>query len=569
MNTALTDFVEVSNSGHILYVYDDMEQYLNNAIAFIHTGINQGHHIIFIDNSDRYQKIIKKLKANRIIETLDRIHYLDNYEFYQLYGNLHGDAIVHHFGKITEPFFKQNVTLRTWAHVEWKEQLDVFNKIKDFECTADQCVNEMGLISVCAYNGQHITGTFHNMLLSNHEYVMTDLKFSKSSLYEYCSKQTILPSFTAYKNILEKLDNFKMERKKVKEQLKASKTQLDSFIMHNLDPILMFNKEGQLITVNQAFEETFGWTSDELIGLNMLDFHTVPNNKLSEVQGNIQTLKKKKDISGYETQRIRKDGTLLDVMWSSFPIRDEKDQLDGWAVIIKDITEIKKSEQIVLQSEKLSTAGQLAASIAHEIRNPVTTVKGFLQLLQSDVKNTQHYYNIMQSEIDRIELILSEMLTLAKPQAVKIINQDIRNIVSSAIDLNEPQAILYNVQIKSEIVSEPLYIKCEENQIKQVCVNVIKNAIEAMQNQGGTLTITVSGTKNDPILLQFQDQGAGIPPHVLKQLGQPFYTTKEKGTGLGYMISKKIIEDHQGNINISSTVGKGTHVKIYLPKCLD
>lgn len=549
-SNTLTELLETSNGGHVLYVYDELECYVNKAVAFIVSGIHQGHHIIIIDSQSRYQQIQKKLKDHSDDELLDWIHYVDNYEFYRPYDDFHGHPMIEHFSAILEPLRKQEIPLRTWAHVEWKAQPDIFNKINAFECEADHSVNAMKLFSVCAYDGQHIPASLQNMLLRSHDYHMTDFEFGASSLYKNQVERTIMPS--------------------LKNQVIASKSQLSSFIMQNLDPILMFNKEERLIAVNHAFEKTFGWKSDELAGLSMMDFPTIPSELKHEVKWNIQQLEDVKDIEAYETQRVRKDGTRLDIMLSSFPFRNEDGLLDGWAVVIKDITELKKSEKSLLQSEKLTTAGQLAASIAHEIRNPVTTVKGFLQLLHSDsdVNENLHYYDIMTSEIERIELILGKLLVLAKPQAIKIAAQDIQYIVSSIISFYEPQASMYNVQIVTNIDSVPLFVKCEENQIKQVCNNVIKNAIESMKTNGGKLSIQLSAAEGNRILMRFQDQGKGIPPHVLQQLGQPFYTTKEKGTGLGVMISKKIIADHHGTMNIKSTVNKGTQVDILLPRDL-
>jgi len=156
----------------------------------------------------------------------------------------------------------------------------------------------------------------------------------------------------------------------------------------------------------------------------------------------------------------------------------------------------------------------------------------------------------MKSEIERIELILSELLMLAKPQAVRFAPKDIKLLIYDMVTLLNPQAIMNNVQISTEFEHQDVSIMCEENQLKQVFINFIKNAIEAMSN-GGNLTIQLSYNKNE-ILIRFIDEGSGIPKHLLSKLGQPFYTTKEKGTGLGFMVSKRIIEKHHGTVKITS-----------------
>lgn len=232
-------------------------------------------------------------------------------------------------------------------------------------------------------------------------------------------------------------------------------------------------------------------------------------------------------------------------------------------VIIRDISERKKNEELLINSEKLYVAGQLAAGIAHEIRNPLTSLKGFLQLIASGRKNNGTYYDIMNSELDRIEEIVSELLMLSKPQVYELAYQDMRVMIRDTVTLLETQAILHNIAIEAEYGTDPLWIYGVENQIKQVFINVIKNAIEAMID-GGSIKIKLS-RENDGVYVRIHDEGPGIDEEQLAKMGQPFYTTKEKGTGLGLMVSYKIVDNHQGKIDAISEIGKGTIFEIVLP----
>ncbi len=232
-------------------------------------------------------------------------------------------------------------------------------------------------------------------------------------------------------------------------------------------------------------------------------------------------------------------------------------------VIIRDISERKKNEELLINSEKLYVAGQLAAGIAHEIRNPLTSLKGFLQLIASGRKNNGTYYDIMNSELDRIEDIVSELLMLSKPQVYDLSYQDLRVMMRDTVTLLETQAILHNIAIEAEYGTDPLWIYGVENQIKQVFINVIKNAIEAMID-GGSIRIKLS-RDHDHIHVRIRDEGPGFAEDQLAKIGQPFYTTKEKGTGLGLMVSYKIVDNHQGQINVDSEVGKGTTFEITFP----
>jgi two-component system, sporulation sensor kinase A len=232
-------------------------------------------------------------------------------------------------------------------------------------------------------------------------------------------------------------------------------------------------------------------------------------------------------------------------------------------LIIRDVTDRKRAEELMLYSEKLSIAGQLAAGIAHEIRNPLTAIKGFLQLVEIDVKDKKQYFDIIYSELKRIELILSELLVLAKPQEVVFRPALTSLLLKDVVTLLETQAILQGVEIHLDIKDENTLIYCDENQMKQVFINFIKNAIDAMPN-GGNLYIHHE-RENNYLKIRFTDEGCGIPEEILKKIWEPFYTTKEKGTGLGLMVSYKIIENHLGLVSVNSKVNEGTTFEIKLP----
>jgi len=266
---------------------------------------------------------------------------------------------------------------------------------------------------------------------------------------------------------------------------------------------------------------------------------------------------------------MNKSGHFIQVNMKSVPIVIDN-KIVGVFVIVRDITELKDKEELIIKSEKLSIVGELAAAVAHEIRNPLTSIKGFLQLLQNkDAEDEEkHYYDIMLSEIERINLIVSEFMVLSKPQVITYKNENITSLLTDVITLLEAIAIVKNIEVTKEFEPDSILVKCEGNQIKQVFLNIFKNAIEAVPNKG-KIHIKVTQLKKDSVRIRFIDNGPGIPNDFLSRLGEPFYTTKEKGTGLGLMVSYKIIEDHQGSINIKSGLNKGTTVDIILPVSID
>lgn len=232
--------------------------------------------------------------------------------------------------------------------------------------------------------------------------------------------------------------------------------------------------------------------------------------------------------------------------------------------VTRDITERKQNEELLLRTVKLSVIGDLAASIAHEIRNPLTTLKGFIQYLQPALAGNSAFTDIMLSELDRINFIVSELLVLSRPQTVHVKPIHLHIVVDNVIKFLEAEANIKNTEIHIHFVDAPIAINGEENLLKQVFINIMKNALDAI-SANGEIRIQTQLLSDNEVLVRFSDNGCGIPQELLPRLGEPFYTTKEKGTGLGLLVSNKIIKDHQGRLNITSEIAKGTIVDIILP----
>lgn len=207
----LTKKLQVSSGGHILYFYDEVSNYINNALAYVVTGIEQKHHLLIIENRQRYQLLHDKLQAVLSQEQLTKVHFVDNYEFYRMYGDFHCQSIINHFMEILEPFIENQISIRTWAHVEWKEQDDILHKLEEFENAADSSVNAMGLISVCAYNANTAPASLQTIMMRNHEYFMTDKELVRSSLYTNSNKTVIFPSLSVQSEMQSEMDLYKQK----------------------------------------------------------------------------------------------------------------------------------------------------------------------------------------------------------------------------------------------------------------------------------------------------------------------------------------------------------------------
>ena len=200
--------------------------------------------------------------------------------------------------------------------------------------------------------------------------------------------------------------------------------------------------------------------------------------------------------------------------------------------------------------------------MAHEIRNPLTALMGFTQLLQTKNEAYKSYYEIMEVELKRINSIIDEFVQLSKPRVTLFKEHDVCTLVDNLEKVLHPQAAMNNVEMIIEKTDENTIIHCDEFQLKQVFMNVMRNAIDAMPI-GGTLRVLFT-KQQDCIRVCFKDEGVGIPKEKLSKIGEPF-TTKDTGTGLGLSVSYKIIEAHRGEMYFESEVGRGTSVHIYLP----
>ncbi|KMN42632.1 ATP-binding protein [Bacillus sp. LK2] len=219
---------------------------------------------------------------------------------------------------------------------------------------------------------------------------------------------------------------------------------------------------------------------------------------------------------------------------------------------------------IMKETENLAVIGTMSTTIAHEIRNPLTALKGFTQIQKERNPTDVMSYEIMLQEIERINGFVSELMLLGKPKPINYEWCNIREILLYVVQLMESYASQYKVKFHLQVDGNLPAINGDDKQLKQVLLNIIKNGIESMP-EGGDIHIRAFKKAGDNLCISVQDQGFGIENEKIEKIGKAFYTTKENGTGLGLMITYKIIEEHQGSIAIQSSMGVGTKVKIYLP----
>ncbi|MBK5347824.1 two-component sensor histidine kinase [Bacillus sp. TH22] len=216
------------------------------------------------------------------------------------------------------------------------------------------------------------------------------------------------------------------------------------------------------------------------------------------------------------------------------------------------------------ETENLAVIGTMSTTIAHEIRNPLTALKGFTQMQKERNPADTMSYDIMLQEIERINGFVSELMLLGKPKPTNYEWCNIGDILLYVVQLMESYATQYKVKFNLQVDGNLPVINGDDKQLKQVLLNIIKNGIESMPG-GGNIRILAYEKAGENLCISVEDQGLGIENEKIEKIGKAFYTTKENGTGLGLMITYKIIEEHQGSIAIESSMGIGTKVEIYLP----
>ncbi|MFV4882684.1 PAS domain-containing protein [Bacillus velezensis] len=351
-------------------------------------------------------------------------------------------------------------------------------------------------------------------------------------------------------------------RKKFQTILQKSRERYQLLIQNSIDTIAVIHND-KWVFMNESGISLFeAETYEDLIGKNVYDqLHPCDHDGVKQRIQNIIDRKTESEIikQSWFTFKNRLIYTEMVCIPTTF-FGETAVQ-----VILRDISERKQTEELMLKSEKLSIAGQLAAGIAHEIRNPLTAIKGFLQLMKPTMEENEHYFEIVFSELSRIELILSELLMLAKPQQNAVKERvNLKKIISEVTALLETQANLKGIFIKTDYEHDSMYINGDQNQLKQVFINLIKNAVESMPD-GGTVHIIMTEDEYS-VNVTVKDEGDGIPENVLKRIGEPFLTTKEKGTGLGLMVTFNLIKNHQGAIQVDSKPDRGTAFHITFPK---
>ncbi|MDD4237447.1 MAG: PAS domain S-box protein [Desulfotomaculaceae bacterium] len=338
------------------------------------------------------------------------------------------------------------------------------------------------------------------------------------------------------------------KRKEAEEALRESETRYRRIVETATEGIWVIDGAGRTTFANKKMAEMLACTDEELIGKSLHDF--IDDEWIAEADNNIKCYQQG-ILAQHEFKFRRKDGKELWVILSANPLFELNGKYSGLLAMVTDITEYKQIEKEMSRLDRLDLIGEMAAGIGHEIRNPMTAVRGFLQLFKEKNEFAKHeeYFNLMISELDRANSIITEFLSLAKNKAVELKPSKLNTILESMFPLIEADAIVTDKYINLETQELPS-LALDEKEIRQLILNLARNGLEAMP-PGGKLDLRTFVVGKE-VVLAVQDQGKGIEPGVAEKIGTPFYTTKENGTGLGLAVCYKVAERHNAKIDFET-----------------
>jgi len=346
------------------------------------------------------------------------------------------------------------------------------------------------------------------------------------------------------------------DRKRMEEALRLSEECFSKAF--NVSPVIMTIstlEDGRFINFNNAFCRVFGCSRDDVIGKTSLElgFWSDPADRFSVKQ----TIMEDKSVQDTEIYFCTNTGEQRLGLYSAVGL--EVNGVPCMLSIFTDITEQRQMEIEMLRMDRLNLVGEIAASIGHEIRNPMTAVRGFLQIFKDKYIEDREFLDLMIEELDRGNQIISEFLYLAKNKMVKLMPLNLNSVLKSIFPLVNASAMVKDKIIKMEMEDVPDLL-LDENEIRQLILNLVNNGMESMSSDGEVILRT--SVEKDHVVLAVKDQGKGIERNLIEHLGTPFFTTKEQGTGLGLAICYRIATRHNAKIDIdTNSTGTTFYVK--------
>jgi two-component system sensor histidine kinase HydH len=346
-----------------------------------------------------------------------------------------------------------------------------------------------------------------------------------------------------------------------KTSLSRMKAFSDSLVENMPMGLMAINGRGDIISFNQTAETILGHTSRDVLGRKADEVLPQPCMAL------IQSLRVGEKFLEKEMDCPVKDGKIIPLEVIATTLEEENGEFLGYVILFRDITEVHHLKKEMAKSQRLASLGNLAAGIAHEIRNPLSSIKGFATFFKEryrDNPEDEKTAEIMVQEVERLNRVISQLLEFARPMDIRRQPTSILTIIRHTLKMIEGLARKKDITIQTSLPPDIEKALIDSDKITQVFLNLYLNAVEAME-KGGILSVVLSAQNDRMIRIDISDTGKGIDREGLAHIFDPYFTTKTTGTGLGLAIVHKIVEAHEGEIRADSVKGKGTTMSVFLP----
>lgn len=348
----------------------------------------------------------------------------------------------------------------------------------------------------------------------------------------------------------------------MEEALRESKERFQQIIENAQEWIWEVDANGLYTYASPIVEGMLGYKPEELVGKKHFYDLFEPEDQEELKKETFETFTQKQPFREFTTRNIHKNGKIVWLSTSGVPMLDEKGNLLGYRGADIDITERKQMQEKLIEAEKLAAASLIASEAAHEIKNPLAVIKTGLyylkRILPEGAEEAQKNIRMLDNAVERATIYINDLLNFSKPPVLNLMPVEINELLEKSLK-ELPQEILAGIEINKDFETNLPQIMADPERLKQVFVNIIKNAAEAMEGKGklriANCRLQIEG--KEFIQITFEDTGRGIPKKDVQYIFDPFFTTKGKGTGLGLAICQRIIEAHKGEIEVISKIGEG------------
>ena len=338
----------------------------------------------------------------------------------------------------------------------------------------------------------------------------------------------------------------------------------DSILRSITAGVITVGPEGSVATANSAAERMLGMGESEMVP-RTISALLADDGGLGNDVGKILAGRLPRNVR--DLKLTTRAGKVIHAQAATSRMRDVDGRILGAVVTIEDVSEIKALTQQLIRADRLAAMGELTAGVAHEVRNPLGIIRASIQLVEEpncDPERLREAGSIMKHEIDRLDRVIKALLDFGRPSPPALVSVDLNEVLADVVLFTRRFASRSEVALEETYAPDLPPVLADPNQLKQVFVNLITNAVQAMEPGGGAISAT-TGTADGFVYVRLADDGPGIATESLGKVFDPFFSTRDEGTGLGLTIVHRIVDEHDGHIEVASTLGQGTAFTVFLP----